>query len=181
MMNDIFRKIVLIASLLFASESHAGLYDIQTTFTDEFGKQFSLSKMKGQTTIVSMAYTSCKGSCPVIIQKMKMLNQEFLKKGKKLKFLIVTFDPETDTPAVLHEYRKKTDFHDDNFIFLHASPKETRKFSMHVGIRYSKDTDDSIMHDNKITAVSKTGKVLAEQDNLNQSFDDFIKKVLNET
>ncbi len=52
---------------------------------------------------------------------------------------------------------------------------------MHVGIRYSKDTDDSIMHDNKITAVSKTGKVLAEQDNLNQSFDDFIKKVLNET
>lgn len=181
MMNEIFRKLVLVAGLIFTVEAHAGLYDLQTPLTDEFGKKFSLSQMKGQTTIISMAYTSCKGSCPVIIQKMKVLNQEFLKKGKKFNFLIVTFDPETDTPAVLHEYRNKTDFHDDNFIFLHSTPKETRKFSMHVGIRYSKDTDGSIMHDNKITAVSKTGKVIAEQDNLNQSFEEFIKRVLDET
>ncbi len=167
--------------LFFTSFSiHAGIYDAKLQFFTEEGKKVTLSEWNQKVTIMSMAYTSCKGSCPVIIKKLRTLDSAFKAKGLNLQFLIVTFDPETDTPAKLKDYRNKTDFHESNFTFLVANTADTRKFSMQIGLRFSKDDDGSYMHDNKIVAVSKSGKIIAEQDNLNQSFDDFISKVIQE-
>ena len=69
------------------------------------GKAVRLSQFRGEPVAVTFAYTRCPdaAACPMTMAKFSKLNAAIA--GKEVgRLLVVTVDPETDTPAVLADF-----------------------------------------------------------------------------
>jgi len=162
MMRKLMTWIVLagVSISLSAAASTGSLYDAKLKFTDDTGAPVELSKWKGETVVITMAYTSCTHTCPMILRKLGQIRDLYHGQGKKPKFVIATFDPEHDTAAALAEYRKKSSNLDKDWTFVTAPQPVTRKLSMLLGIKYRINAESGdIMHDNKILVLDETGKI----------------------
>jgi protein SCO1/2 len=99
------------SALLAAGSTSSHLADIGLApgveLTDQAGKPFALTSLKGKVVVVSFVYTTCSGVCPATTHNMYRV-QETLKKaglwGEKVHFVSISLDPERDTPEVLKRY-----------------------------------------------------------------------------
>ena len=80
--------------------------------SDQEGKAVSTKDLNGRVWIADFFFTSCAGSCPLLTQRMKGI-QEFIATKvaepdrAKLGLLSFSVDPERDTPERLKDYAKK--------------------------------------------------------------------------
>ncbi|MCD0458419.1 SCO family protein [Roseiconus lacunae] len=84
--------------------------------TERSGETVRSEDLKGQPYIVSFFFTTCPSICPQQNQKLKTLADKY--KGKGIKFLAISVDPETDTPEVLREYAARFNADADQWLFL---------------------------------------------------------------
>ncbi|MCC9599792.1 SCO family protein [Stieleria sp. JC731] len=84
--------------------------------TERSGKTVSSEDLLGQPYVVSFFFTTCPSVCPQQNQKLKMLAEKY--KGKGVKFLAISVDPETDTPEVLREYAARFNADQEQWLFL---------------------------------------------------------------
>ena len=107
-------------------------------FTNQDGKTFHLYDFKGKYIFVSFIYTRCpmKSMCPLTTS----LTMQLVEKWKKLKdkrplhILIVTLDPQFDTPKVLKNYAKK--YHSDSKVvtFATGNPQTLADFESYFDV-----------------------------------------------
>mgnify|MGYP000934480486 CR=1 FL=1 len=167
---------MLALSISANAGSTGSLFSTQFKWTDDQGKALRLEEFRGKWTILSMMYTSCPSSCPLIVQKMRKIESQMSTKGLKADFVLVTFDPERDTPAKLKTHRAKISVTEKNWYFLSGSAAETRRLSMLLGIKFAKDPESGeFMHDNKIILVSPTGEIKARLNSLGENDSDLIE------
>lgn len=81
----------------------------------------SLTKFHGKAKVMSFMYTSCVTAtmCPMTTRKFKKLQGSLDEKSdKKTVFLLVSFDPERDSPGLLKKYGEmyEIDFHNWHFL-----------------------------------------------------------------
>ena len=67
--------------------------------------EFKSSQLDGQVYIARFFFSSCPGVCPMMSRRVTDLQKTVT--DERIKFVSFTVDPETDTPAVLREYRDK--------------------------------------------------------------------------
>jgi protein SCO1/2 len=79
------------------------------TLTDQTGQPFQLSKNLGQVTLLYFGYTQCPDFCPATMGEWKQVRQSLGADADKVKFVLVSVDPETDTPEVLAKYLQNFD------------------------------------------------------------------------
>lgn len=151
--------------------SDTSLYNVKSGWKDEFGKDFSFGNMQGKKVVVAMAYTSCQGTCPMIVSKLKKIEKLFADKKISHEFIIVTFDPGFDTPAHNQEfYREKMGIKNANWHFLNGSESDTRKLSMLLDIKFAKNPKSGmIIHDNKIILLNESGEIEKRIESLEES------------
>lgn len=76
---------------------------------DQYGKphRFYSDLIRNHTVLIHFGFTSCKGACSPIARNMARVQRLLADRmEKEVRILTVSVDPETDTPAVLHEYAK---------------------------------------------------------------------------
>ena len=84
----------------FAYPEARKLNDI--TLTDHHGQPFDLSELKGeQKTLVFFGFTTCPDVCPTTLS---VLNQALQKTEQTTRVILITVDPERDTPERLANY-----------------------------------------------------------------------------
>ena len=83
--------------------------------TDQAGRPFDESRLKGRVWIADFIFTSCAGSCPGMSAKLAELQRRL-----PPEVLLVSFsvDPKRDTPPVLAEYARRYGAHPDRWFFL---------------------------------------------------------------
>jgi protein SCO1/2 len=165
-------SIMLILNMLsLSSASELSLYQSTANWKDEKNNTFSLGGMKGKKVVMAMAYTSCQGTCPMIVSKLKKIEKLFNEKNIKVDVIVITFDPGFDTPERNYSfYREKMSITKDNWHFLNGSDNETRKMSMLLGIKYAVNpTSRAIIHDNKIILINETGEIERKLESLDDS------------
>lgn len=69
------------------------------------GRTIKSEDLRGEPFIACFFYSTCPGSCTRQSNQMQLLQSKF--KGKPIKFVSITVDPEIDTPDVLTEYAEK--------------------------------------------------------------------------
>jgi len=156
----------------------SSLYSLRTEWKDDQGKALKFDTFQKNWTVISMMYTRCPGSCPMIVQKMRKV--ETLLKNHQIdaQFVLVTFDPKRDTPAQLKLHRGKIAVSETNWHFLNGGEGDTRKLSMLLGIKFTQDAETGdFMHDNKLILVSPSGKIAARLNTLNDPEDEFLKAI----
>lgn len=154
----------LIASLMFCLTAPlwAGeleLYEPPYAFTDDKGRTVRLSDWRGKPVILTMEYANCRFICSITLQRMKDIQEAADRRGKAMEFLIVSIDPENDTPQAWTQYRKVRGLNRDNWHFLTAGVKETKSFAALLGIKYWY-YDEHLMHDFRIIRLDNDGRVV---------------------
>lgn len=145
----------------FAESSPLSIFNAETKWKDEKNNDFLLRELKGKKFIVAMTYTSCQGSCPMTVSKLKRAENLFVQKNIPVDIVLITFDPVFDTPEKhLAFYREKMGIKKTNWHFLTGTDNETRKISMILGIKYSRNPVSKIInHDNKILLINENGEI----------------------
>ncbi len=70
---------------------------------DQSGSIVTLQSLLGRPWIVAFIYTSCPGPCPRVVERMKQLRKR-IGSSTGLDYVLLSVDPDTDTPEVLSAY-----------------------------------------------------------------------------
>ena len=107
------------------------------TLTDQTGRAVRLSEFRGAPVAVTFAYTRCPGraACPMTMAKFSKLNAAIA--GKDVgRLLVVTVDPETDTPAVLADFATRIGADPARWKFLTGDPRALARVAETFGVLY---------------------------------------------
>jgi cytochrome oxidase Cu insertion factor (SCO1/SenC/PrrC family) len=89
--------------------------------TDQNGKQVTEQDFRGRFMLVYFGFTYCPDVCPTALQVMAAALDKLGPKAERITPVLITVDPERDTPAQLAQYVKS--FH-PRLVGLTGSPQE---------------------------------------------------------
>lgn len=157
------RFLLLMCALIFVGvtvQAHSSIFDNKAIFHDEEGKEVKMSDFLGHPTVMTMSYTECKKTCPLVtLVTLKKIQAELDAKSRKADIVILSFDPENDTPEVLKKFREKQKLTQPNWHFLTGSNADTRAAAKYLGLDHYWAMDDHILHGFKITIFSAEGDI----------------------
>jgi protein SCO1 len=77
--------------------------------TDDLGAAWRLADQHGKTVVLTFGFTHCADTCPATITKLTHLAARVHDRGSPLEIVLVTVDPQRDTPAALHRFLARFD------------------------------------------------------------------------
>jgi protein SCO1/2 len=86
------------------------------------GGETRLSDYRGKVVLLFFGYTSCQDICPATLSHLRALTLKLGSDADRAQVLLVTVDPETDTPERLKEYMGRFD---ERFVGLSGTTEET--------------------------------------------------------
>ena len=156
------------ASVTFSSDS---LYQTDATFTDDSGKNFSLSALRGRPVVLNMFFASCGYACPLTVTDLlaiqSRLPAELLSKAL---FVLVSFDVDRDTPAALAQFRILRSL-DTQWVLLHGDNDSVRELAALLGVKYKKEADGAFSHSNLVTILNPEGEIVHQRTGLQGGLD----------
>jgi len=107
-----------------ASEVSGIAYGKDIGIADTRGQIRRVEDFKGQITLVFFGFTRCPDVCPSTLMRLRQVRDALGPDADKLQVLLVSVDPERDTPDRLEAYVKNFD---PSFIGLRPEPAELEK------------------------------------------------------
>ncbi len=126
------------------------------------GQRVKLSDFRGKIVLLFFGYTFCPDVCPTTMLELKkamdILGPE---KASKVQVIMISVDPERDTPDRVDAYAKNFN---PNFIGLTGTPDEIAEVATMYGIYYEKEegtaaTGYLVSHTATVTVVDQEGYV----------------------
>lgn len=146
----IFIKIIAIFFTL-SSFAQENILNSTIVFKNQNNEDVKLSQIKDDFIVLTMGYTECKKTCPQLtIKTLKEIESFFNQKNKKISIIMISLDPEHDTPAELKIFKDKITLN-QNWHFLVTTKSNTREISKLLGFGDYWTMDDHIIHGFKIT------------------------------
>jgi protein SCO1/2 len=105
------------------------------TLTDQNGKRRALADFRGQVVVVFFGYTHCPDVCPTTLAELASAVRKLGPAGEKVQVLLVTVDPQRDTPELLAKY--VTAFN-PAFLALRGTADETARVAKEFKVIYEK-------------------------------------------
>jgi protein SCO1 len=147
-----------------STSNGTSVYQLTGTWTDQHEKQMTLSKLQGRPQIVAMIFTNCTSICPRIVEEMKAIRDSLPANVKKqVGGVLVSFDPERDTPARLSQFAAQRQL-DDQWELLQGKAGQVRELSMVLNVRYQKLAGDNFSHSGNIYVLDKAGNIVQSID-----------------
>jgi protein SCO1/2 len=132
------------------------------TLTDQDGEPFRFSDTDGTVRLLYFGYTNCPDICPTTLLTWKQVREELGDHADHVTFIMVTVDPEQDTPDVLKRYVKA--FH-PSFVGLTGSMEELTRVWAAFGVQVQKEpmpesaAGYSVGHTASVFAVDPEGRL----------------------
>jgi len=102
---------------------------------DHTGKPRALADFRGRVVVMFFGFTHCPDVCPATLAELAAAVKKLGTDGDKVQVLLVTVDPERDTPQVLSQY--VTAFN-PRFLALRGTAEETARVAKEFKIIYQK-------------------------------------------
>ncbi|WP_282365477.1 SCO family protein [Pseudomonas sp. PS02290] len=104
------------------------------SLTDQDAQPLSLRELKGKWTVLFFGYTFCPDICPTTLAQLRQIKSELPSEAvDKLRIVLVSVDPDRDTPQQLKQY---LGYFDKQFIGLRAPVDTLQKLANAVSIPY---------------------------------------------
>ncbi len=167
------------------------------TLTDQRGRPFSDGDLRGRIAIVNFIYTRCTTACPTMTAQMRLLQERLRAEGmlgEAVVLVSMSFDPEHDTPEVLHDYAAHFQADPDAWRFLTGDPATVKAvIGGGFGVYYEKtarpsmgeqaghtghsEGDYDFVHENRFVLVDERGLIRAEYHDLTLDVDRVIRDI----
>jgi protein SCO1 len=133
---------------------------------DEEGRKTTLSSLKGHTVVLTFIYTQCPlpTFCPLMDRHFVTI-QERLKADPALSrvhLATVSFDPVTDTPAVLKKHAAQLGADTSRWTFFTGDRDDIDRFASRFGVTIARDLTDpkNITHNLRTVIIDADGKLV---------------------
>ena len=158
-------------TVLNASDhSENSIYNLTNNWIDENENSIKLKKFEGKRVVLAMVYTSCPTACPVIVNNMKNLESAISQKERNnYHFVLVSIDPERDTPKKLNSFAFEKNLDTKTWTLLTGSKNSVAELAELIGFKYKKNANGTFTHSNLITFLDNQGVIINQCEGLNQS------------
>jgi protein SCO1/2 len=134
------------------------------TLTDQDGRSFASSALRGRPALVFFGYAHCPDVCPAALAKLRMAHESTDEAVRRAQVVFVSVDGERDTPASLKEYLARLS---PDFIGLTGDPDAVRAIAEGFHAAFYKDTPAAdasykVEHSGQIYLVDASGQLRAE-------------------
>lgn len=146
--------------------THTSIYRMDAHWTTATGERLRLEHFHGRPVIAAMIFTHCSYACPLIVRDVKAITSRLPSDLQgEVQRLLISIDPERDTPAVLTRF---ADAHGlgDGWTLLRGAPEDVRTLAALFGVRYKPDGDGQFAHTNLITLLDAEGEIVHQQEGL---------------
>ncbi|HLV51678.1 MAG TPA: SCO family protein [Flavobacterium sp.] len=147
--------------------SDMSIYNLPSTWTNQKGENLELVDLQGNVLVMVMIYTSCKAACPRLVADMRHIEQTVKSDNKnKVKYVLVSIDPETDTPERLKAFAKENQMDENQWLFLRSTEENTREFAATLAVNYKRISPIDFSHSNIISVFNTAGELTYQQEGL---------------
>lgn len=129
------------------------------TLTSQTGERVSLGDLRGKVALLYFGYTYCPDACPMTLTELKKVPAALGDDADEVQVVMISVDPERDTPEVLREYLAHFD---PSFMGLTGTPEEVLAAAAPYGIYFEKQegspaTGYLVDHTTSVLAIDKEG------------------------
>jgi protein SCO1/2 len=171
--------VLALALVLTLAPSQTGTAAVGGPFTlvDQHGRTVTEKDVLGRPHLVFFGFTHCPDVCPTTLFKISEILKETGDRGRTLKALFITVDPERDRPEVLKEYLSSFD---DRIVGLtgdqaavDAAVKAYRAYARKVPL---KDGDYTMEHTAYVYLMDSRNRFVSTL-NLNRPADEIAREL----
>jgi cytochrome oxidase Cu insertion factor (SCO1/SenC/PrrC family) len=130
------------------------------------GAEVTLASLRGRPLVIGALYSTCTGPCPSIARGMEWLQDELA--GTDVLLVVVSVDPEVDSPEVLARYGERMGADPERWIFLTGAEDAVHAlvrggFALAVAkapedVGEDVPPGESFTHDVRLLAVDRAGR-----------------------
>lgn len=141
------------------------IFNLTTQWHNQNGDSLHLKDLQGKTLVVVMIYTSCKTACPILVAKMKTIETKISREDiDDVSLVLVSIDPEVDTPPHLKEFAKTNNMDARQWTFLTSTEAATQEFANVLAMKYKKISPIDFSHSNIISVFSPNGQLVSQEE-----------------
>ncbi|WP_281226556.1 SCO family protein [Flavobacterium aquiphilum] len=161
--------------------SDLSIYNLPSKWTTQNGQNIEMKDLRGKVLLMVMIYTSCKAACPRLVADMRNIESRLPDNIKEhVKLVLISIDPQTDTPKRLKEFSIANKMEGDQWLFLRSTEENTREFAAVLAVNYKKISPMDFSHSNIISVFNAEGELAYQQEGLGVNSDETIKKITEE-
>ncbi len=161
-----------------ASLPSTSVYHLDVPLVDQDGRTLDFAAGRGQVRVVSMFYSSCKYVCPLIIDTVKKTRHALgAEEAARLDVLLVSLDPERDTPAVLARLADSRHLERGRWTLARTDAGHVRQLAAVLGIQYRQLEDGEFSHSSVLVLLDPEGRIVARSERLGEADPEFVAAV----
>lgn len=162
-----------------AADPPESLYQLKVPMIAQDGRAIGLDVYRGKPVIVTMFYAGCQATCPLIIDTLRAVEHKLdAARQRDVRVLLVSIDPEHDTPAALAATAKERRIDTSRWTLAHADERSVRLIAAALGVQYRKLPDGQYSHATQISVLDAQGNIVAQSDQLGRA-DEKLVQVLS--
>lgn len=123
--------------------------------TSHWGERVALSDFRGKLTLVFFGFTNCPDVCPLTLGRLAKVYRD-LGEPDDVQVVMVTVDPEHDTPEVLGRYLGQ--FH-ERFVGLTGTPAEIAAAARTFFVGYRDLGERNFLHTDSVALLDRQGRM----------------------
>ncbi|MDX2190497.1 MAG: SCO family protein [Bacteroidota bacterium] len=160
----------------FTDES---IFHLESKWFTEEGEKIKLDQLKGKVLVIVMIYTTCKAACPRLVADIKAIHDLIPEINRnKIQFVLVSIDPEHDTPQRLKSFAIAKEMDDPEWTFLQGNTETVREFANVLSVKYKEISPIDFSHSNIISVFNTDGELLHQQEGLGVNNTKTIETIL---
>jgi protein SCO1/2 len=141
------------------------VYALSASLVDQRGRAVGLDLFRGHPVLISMFYASCPDACPLLIADLQRMERELPPRIKAdLRIVLVSLDPERDTPDALQALARARRVDESRWRLLRAPEDTVRDIAALLGVKYRRLPDGSFNHSSVITLLDPDGAIVVRDD-----------------
>ena len=176
MAADTSGRVTIVAPAAFPEKS---LYQSESTWTTDQGKEIKLSALAGRTQVVVMFFVHCQFACPIVVNDMERIEAALpaeIQHGV-VGFTLVSFDAKRDTPQALAEYRRTRRLPAKNWTLMCGRPDDVLELAALLGLKFKESANGQFAHSTVITILNAQGEIVLQQTGLNQDIRETVRLI----
>lgn len=158
--------------------SARSIYQLDAKFCADTGQRLPLAALRGRPVVLAMFFASCGYACPRLVTDMQAIRGRLPAELRdQAAFVLVSFDPERDTPAALADFRRQRAL-DGAWTLLHGDKGAVAELAALLGVKYRREPSGNFAHSNLITILNPEGEVMHRREGLSGGLDEAAAAVV---
>jgi protein SCO1/2 len=170
------KNLLFVVALAFACDVAHGapaplprdsVYQADIPILNDRGERFTWRELRGQPQIVSMFYTSCRFTCPMLVDGAKAVRASLPPDERaRLRVTFISLDPARDTTEKLAKLRAERGLEGPQWTLARVDPANVRTVASLLGVRYRALADGDFNHTSVLVLLDADGRIVARTERI---------------